>query len=120
MVLADTNVWVDFLEGRDPALGSALWSGDVVTHWIVIGELAAGNLPGREQTLEHLRAMEIVPQATEREALVLIENQRLSGKGLSWNDIQLLAACLIGDVPLWTKDKRLKHEAGRLGCGWEI
>ncbi len=119
MVLADTNVWIDFIEGRDPALGTALWSGDVVTHWIVIGELATGNLPKRAQTLEQLLAMETVPAAAESESLVLVERQRLFGKGLSWNDIQLLAACLISHVPLWTKDKRLKREADRLGCGWE-
>ena len=119
MVLADTNLWIEFLRGKDQALGHTLWRGEVVTHWIVIGELATGNLPNRAQMLTDLRALEQVQPATERETLALIENQKLFGKGLSWNDVQLLAACLIHHVPLWTNDKRLADQAKRLGCAWK-
>jgi predicted nucleic acid-binding protein len=119
MVLADTNIWIDFLRGKDQNLGQILWRGDVVTHWIVIGELATGTLPDRPQMLADLRSMEQVPPATERESLALIENQKLFGKGLGWSDIQLLAACLIHHVPLWTHDKRLADQAKRLGCAWK-
>lgn len=119
MVLADTNVWIDFLRGQNPALGQRLWSGEVVMHWIVIGELATGNLADRANFLANLREMEIVPPATERESLVLIENRRLYGRGIGWNDIQILASCLINHVPLWTSDRRLREAAEELGCAWE-
>lgn len=119
MVLADTNVWINFFRDGDTAFGQALWRGDVMTHWIVIGELATGNLSKRGETLTDLRAMALVPPATERESLALIENQKLFGKGLSWGDVQLLASCLIHHVPLWTKDKRLRDTARKLHCSWD-
>ena len=119
MLLADTNIWIDFFRDGDPALGQALWRGDVVTHWIVIGELATGNLTNRAEILNDLRSMALLPPATERESLALIENQKIFGKGLSWGDVQLLASCLIHHVPLWTKDKRLRDTARRLHCSWD-
>ncbi len=120
MVLADTNVWIDFLRGKSQALGQKLWSGEVVMHWIVIGELATGSLANRENFLADLREMEVVPSATERESLVLIENRKLYGRGIGWNDIQLLASCLINYIPLWTSDRRLREAAEELGCAWEV
>lgn len=119
MVLADTNVWIDFLRGKSQALGQKLWSGEVVMHWIVIGELATGSLANRANFLADLREMEIVPSATERESLVLIENRKLYGRGIGWNDIQILASCLIHHVPLWTSDRRLREAAEELGCAWQ-
>lgn len=118
MVLADTNVWINFLHGKDQSLGHMLWRGEVVMHWIVIGELATGNLSNRAHFLHDLRGMEMVQPATERESLVLIENRRLFGRGIGWNDIQILASCLIHHVPLWTSDRRLREAAEELGCAW--
>lgn len=118
MVLADTNVWLNFLCGKDPALGQMLWRGEIMMHWIVIGELATGNLANRAEFLTDLREMPIIQPATERESLVLIENRRLFGRGIGWNDIQLLASCLIHNVPLWTSDRRLREAAEELGCAW--
>lgn len=121
MVLADTNVWVYFLNGKnnDQRLGQMLWAGEIVTHWIVIGEMAVGSLANRGQFLSDMRELERVGTATEREALVLIENRKLYARGIGWNDIQLLASCLIHGVPLWTHDKRLHDVAVELGCAWK-
>lgn len=118
MVLADTNVWINFLHGKDQLLGHMLWRGEVVMHWIVIGELATGNLANRAHFLHDLREMEMVQPATERESLALIENRRLFGRGIGWNDIQILASCQIHHVPLWTSDRRLREAAVELGCSW--
>lgn len=120
MVLADTNVWVGFLSGKndDPKLGQMLWRGEILMHWIVMGELAVSSLANRTNFLADLRELERVEPATEKEALVLIENRKLYGRGLGWNDIQLLASCLIHRVPLWTKDRRLHEVAVELGCAW--
>jgi predicted nucleic acid-binding protein len=121
MVLADTNVWVYFLNGKnkDQKLGPMLWAGEIVTHWIVIGELAVGSVADRQTFMADLQALERVEPATEREALVLIGNRRLYGRGLGWNDIQLLASCLIHQVRLWTHDRRLNEAAQELGCAWK-
>lgn len=119
MVLADTNIWINFLRGKDQDLGQMLWRGEVMMHSIVIGELATGSLANRAEFLADLREMPIISSATERESLVLIENRRLFGRGIGWNDIQILASCLINHVPLWTCDRRLREAAEELGCAWQ-
>ena len=119
MVLADTSIWIDHIRKEGHELGQLLWRGEVVTHWIVVGELASGNLPNRTDTMHDLRKIVRVPSATELEALALIENQRLFGKGIGWNDIQLLASALIHSVPLWTRDKRLREAAKKLHASWD-
>lgn len=119
MVLADTSVWIDHLRKEGHELGHLLARGEVLTHWIVVGELATGNLPDRADTLHHLRRMSRVPSVTELETMALIENQRLFGKGIGWNDIQLLASALIHSVPLWTRDKRLREAAKKLHASWD-
>ena len=119
MVLADTNVWINFLRGKDQALAQMLWRGEIMMHWIVIGELATGSLANRAQFLADLREMQIIQAATERESLGLIENRHLYGRGIGWNDIQILASCLINHVPLWTCDRRLQEAAEELGCAWQ-
>lgn len=118
MILVDTCIWVDFFRGMNAELADMLAENEVVTHWIVIGELAAGNLPKRAQVLNDLRILERVEEATARESLALLENQKLFGKGLSWNDVQLLASALIHSVPLWTLDVRLREAAKKTGALW--
>ncbi len=119
MVLADTSIWIDHFRTEGHGLGHLLARGEVLTHWIVIGELATGNLHNRTNTMHHLRKTTRVPSATELEALALIENQRLFGKGIGWNDLQLLASALIHSVPLWTRDKRLRVIAKKLHISWD-
>lgn len=119
MILVDTCIWVDFFRGENAELAKLLVENKVAMHWIVIGELATGNLPKRAQILNDLRTLERVEEATARESLALIENQKLFGKGLSWNDVQLLASSLIHSVPLWTRDLRLRDAARKTGASWD-
>jgi hypothetical protein len=119
MILVDTCIWIKFFRGEGEELITLLEENKVMTHWIVIGELATGNLAKRAQTLNDLRTLEQVKEATPREALALIENQKLHGLGLSWGDVQLLASCLIHSVPLWTQDKRLRDAARQLNASWD-
>jgi hypothetical protein len=51
------------------------------THLLVIGELACGNLPKREETLAWLQRLPAAPVATDAEALTLIERHRLMSRG---------------------------------------
>ncbi len=119
MILVDTCIWIKLFRGEGEELITLLEENKVATHWIVIGELATGNLARRAQTLNDLRTLEQVNEATPREALALIENQKLHGLGLGWCDIQLLASCLIHSVPLWTQDKRLREAARRMNASWD-
>ncbi len=117
-VLVDTNVWVDFFRRGDPKLATLLLEQRVVTHPIIIGELACGQLFDREETLNALFALDQVPMATFYESLHLLERDRLYGSGLHWNDIQLLASALIAGLPLWTRDRRLRSAALARDSGW--
>lgn len=117
MVLADTSVWIEHFRRSDPRLANALVLGQVSIHPIVIGELATGNLKNRARVLTDLQALPRIREATFEECLHLIEVQKLSGKGLGWNDVQLLASARIEGLPLWTLDKALQGAAKALGVG---
>jgi len=92
-----------------------LSTGQVATHPFVIGELACGNLSNRDEILALLSELPRVSIATHDEVLHLIERHRLTGKGLGWIDLNLLASALISRIPLWTKDRRLATIARTLG-----
>ncbi len=97
----------------------ALLSHDtVVTHSVVLGELAVGNLRDRARTLAHLHALLDAVESPPRDVLDFLENQRLYGVGLSWGDVQLLAASKLNAVPLWTLDQQLSQAAQSLNLAW--
>lgn len=115
MILVDTSVWISHFRRTDSRLVELLEAGDVLTHPMVIGELACGNLPKRDEVLSLLQQLPSAPAATDDEALTLIEHHRLMGRGVGYVDVHLLAAALLGDgVRLWTEDARLGAVARRL------
>lgn len=115
MILADTSVWVQHFRVGLPAFAEALEEEEISCHEIVLGELGAGNWARRRQTLELLTALPRVGRVSFDECWEFLESQRLFGKGIGWNDIQLLAAARVAQVPFWTLDKRLGAAARRLG-----
>ena len=61
--------------------------------------------------------MRRLPRATSgtvEESLDLIESQSLYGRGLGWNDVQLLAAARLSSHFLWSLDARLAAAASKL------
>ena len=117
-VLVDTSVWVDFLRRGEDTLANLLVEQRVAIHPIIIGELASGNLPNRGGTLNDLLVLDQAPIATFEEALHLLEQDRLYGRGFHWNHIQILASAVIARLPLWTRDRRLHSAAAAKGWGW--
>ena len=115
-MLVDTSVWVDHFRDHNAALAVSLERAEVHCHPLVIGELACGNLARREQVLSLLAALPQTPEARHLEVLSLIEAHRLSGRGIGWVDAHLLASAMLGNVKLWTLDKRLRTIAGELGA----
>ena len=108
MILADTSVWIDHLRRGNAFLASHLEEGNVATHPLIIGELACGQLPHRDEVLARLGDLPQVPVATHDEAMAFLERRRLMGRGLGFIDVHLLASvALAGDVALWTLDNRL-------------
>lgn len=115
-VLVDTSVWVNHFRRPDGALMRLLALDQVVAHPLVVGEIACGTPPARVQTLADLQALQVVRQASVREAMEFVERERLFGLGCGLVDVMLLASALMTPVTaLWTLDKRLSALAHRFG-----
>lgn len=116
MILVDSSVWIDHLRHNDPALSQLLDQRLVLTHPFVIGELALGSLSQRDLILDALRCLPGALIASDEEVHAFIERHKLFGMGIGYVDAHLLAGTLLSDgSQLWTRDKRLRNVAARLG-----
>ncbi|MBI4678282.1 MAG: type II toxin-antitoxin system VapC family toxin [Elusimicrobia bacterium] len=115
MILVDTSVWADHLREAESGLVTLLNEGSVLIHPFVIEEIACGNLPDREETLELLHSLPEAPLVEHSEVLDLITNARLYGTGLGSVDMHLIASARLAGAKIWSKDKALSREAKRLG-----
>lgn len=120
MILVDTNVWVDHLRQADQGMRQHLAAGNVATHPMVVGELALGNLPRREETLAQMRTLPGLMALDDEAVLALIESNNLMGRGVGLVDAHLLGAVLAGPAgtQLWTRDKRLHELADQAGVAY--
>jgi predicted nucleic acid-binding protein len=116
MVLVDTSVWIDHLRRGDALLAERLERGEVCGHPFVAGELACGTLRQRAEILGLLAALPQAPSAGYEEVLAFVEQQKLTGRGLGWIDMHLLASACLGGHLLWTADRALAAAAMRLGA----
>jgi hypothetical protein len=116
VILVDTSVWVDHLRRGDEALAGMLEAGNVLAHPFVIGELALGNITRRDLVLRTLQDLPQADVAKDREVLHFVDQHLLFALGIGYVDAHLLAAVrLTAGAALWTRDKRLKGAADRLG-----
>lgn len=118
MIIADTSIWVHHFRRGLPDFAAALRSGLITMHPVVLGELATGNLAKRAQTLASLRSLPRTKIGTTEECLDFIEVQSLYGRGIGWNDLQLLVAARLSGDPLWSLDTRLTEAAVELGVAY--
>ncbi|WP_199104155.1 type II toxin-antitoxin system VapC family toxin [Aquitalea sp. ASV11] len=114
-VLVDTSVWVAHFRVRNEELLRLLNQDQVLTHPMVVAELACGTPPApRTQTLHALNLLRQTQQASLREVMTFIETEKLYGLGCGLVDLVLLASTLISPgTRLWTLDKRLSMLAAR-------
>ncbi|UPT74171.1 MAG: type II toxin-antitoxin system VapC family toxin [Elusimicrobiota bacterium] len=115
MILADTSVWVDHLRRGDPDLRRALEEGVVMTHRLVIEELACGSLGRRGEFLTLLETLPKGPEVEHFEFLHFVEKRGLGGTGLGAVDVHLAASATLARAKLWTRDGALAKAAARLG-----
>jgi len=115
VILVDTSVWVEHLRHGLPRLATLLQEGEVLIHPSVIGELACGNLRNRSQMLELLQGLPAATVASDAEVLLLIERDRLLGRGIGYVDAHLLASARLSHCRLWTQDRRLAALAQEQG-----
>jgi predicted nucleic acid-binding protein len=113
-VLVDTSVWINHLRHRDLNLVALLRTTRVVIHPMVLGELACGDIPNRPQFLSLCSALPRAVEITTAEALNLLEERRLWGRGFGWTDVHLLGSALVSQVRLWTQDRSLDRTATQL------
>jgi predicted nucleic acid-binding protein len=95
--------------------------GEVLGHPFVIGELALGNLRGRDAFLRDLRDLPRAAVVANEEVLHLIDRQALFGRGIGYVDAHLLAAArLTAGSKLWTSDRNLQAVAAELDLAFGL
>ena len=116
-VLVDTSVWVDHFRRPNAALAELMVLDQVLTHPLVVGELACGTPPEpRLRTLGDMALLLPADQAAPGGVRDFIEREALFGLGCGWIDLTLLASTLMtASAQLWTMDKRLASLATRFG-----
>lgn len=114
-VLIDTSVWIDHFRQRNDVLAELLDLDLALTHPMVLVELACGTPPApRVQTLNDIGLLKQTQEASLREVMRFIENEKLYGLGCGLVDVVLLASTLMTPgAALWTLDKRLVALAER-------
>jgi predicted nucleic acid-binding protein len=116
VILVDSSIWIDHLRHDDAQLRASLQATDVLCHPFIAGEIAMGSVKDRAMVLRLLDHLPRARTAREGEVRQMIDHQRLFGLGLGYIDAHLLAATLITpDALLWTRDRRLRDAAARLG-----
>ena len=89
-----------------------------MSHPFVIGELACGTIRRRVEVLSLLARLDAMPVVADAEALRLVEDRRLMGRGIGWIDVHLIASALVARVRLWSLDRRLVSVARELGIAF--
>ncbi len=106
-VLVDTSVWIEHIRKPVPTLINLLSEKRVLIHPLVIGEIACGNFKRRHEVLGNLKILPKAQEATYIESLEFIESQKLHGKGLSFNDVQILCSALLSEAKVFSFDKAI-------------
>lgn len=119
MIVVDTMIWADHIVRSDRHLARLLGEKRVLVHPFVLGELALGNLRDREV----LKTLAMLPRADiafNSEVLSFIERYALAGSGIGYVDTHLLVSTrLTSEAKIWTRDRRLRAVAVRLGVAAE-
>jgi predicted nucleic acid-binding protein len=120
MILVDTSIWIDHLRSSSVELSGLLNKSQVLVHPFVIGEVALGHLKRRQQVLDALSGLPQAEIATDPEVRLFIELADLTGKGIGYLDVHLLASAKLSGALLWTRDKRLAAAAEKLELSYVV
>jgi predicted nucleic acid-binding protein len=120
LVLVDTSLWVDHLRQGNARLEALLNEEMVVCHPFIIGEIACGTIRNRIEILSLLQSLPFAETVEQNEVLQFIEQNHLTGKGLGYVDVHLLASAVLTGAPLWTLDRKLKQASVKLGIDYKL
>jgi predicted nucleic acid-binding protein len=119
-LLADSSIWIDHIRQPNELLAGALRARAILLHPLVIGEIAMSSIASRSAVLASLTAPPTAVRADDFEVLDFVGRHRLFGTGLGLIDAHLLASALLTPgAGLWTRDRRLREAAERLGIAGE-
>ena len=115
-VLVDTSVWVEHFKRPNPVLAGLIRRKLVLSHYLVIGEIACGTPPNRMQTLLDLGELSQASHVSVHEVLAFIDRERLYGLGCGLVDMLLIVSARVTpNTELWTIDRRQAKLAERFG-----
>ena len=123
MVLVDTSVWIRFLANREPyaaELDRLLGLDQVVGHELVYGELFVGDRFGRRRLLSDYDRMHRAGMVPHADVVAFVRARGLSGRGIGWIDIHILASAIVGRFRLWTADTNLSAAAEDLDVAYQV
>ena len=112
--IVDTSVWIEHLKKPQIQLIQLLEMDEVLTHSLVIGELYIGHVKNREEIVSHLLTLPRAREASFQEVMGFVRQRRFFGKGIGWNDAQLLAAALLSGAAVFSYDQNLMRLARTL------
>ncbi len=109
-VLIDTNIWIDFLNGKEYTFPIQKMISDklVLKHIWIEGELRCGSIPSRSEFIETYSSLETSKLINLEIIFTFLEKEKLFGKGLSLIDLGIYASAKMNAHKIWTRDKNLK------------
>jgi predicted nucleic acid-binding protein len=122
MVLVDTSVWIRFLANRAPfaaALEKLLARDEAAGHELIYGELLVGDHGGRKDLLTGYQIIQQAQTIPHGEVVLFVRERDLTGRGMGWIDVHLLASAIVGGMQLWTADQRLATVAEELKIAYQ-
>ena len=121
LVLADTNVWIEFARDRHALLREFLRADRVVAHDAVVGELTLGCGPRISQLADYVATLPLCGGLPTPQIRAIVRGAGIPCAGIGWCDACLLAECVAsaGRVRLLTDDRVLQLAANRIGVSYE-
>jgi predicted nucleic acid-binding protein len=114
-VLVDTSIWSEHFRSPQQQLVSLLESGLVVSHELVIEELALSMSGEHQGVLQDIISLGLLPTVTLQEYLHFVTSRSLSGRRIGCVDTHLLASCVLANAGIYTLDKHLAAAASDCG-----
>jgi predicted nucleic acid-binding protein len=119
MILVDTSIWIDHLQKPEGTLFRMLDQQQVYSHPLIVGEIAMGSFRRRDAIVGQMSLLPTATVADHLEVLSFVARHRLYGTGIGYIDAHLLASAMLTPLTaLWTRDKRLRGVAERLGLSF--
>ena len=112
----DTSIWIDHLRNNNELLIKALTEekDDILIHPIIICELMLGGIKKTSELMMLFESQDRSVEVSSDEAIVFVENNSVSGRGIGYVDCCLLASCVLSDAAILTLDKKLEELAREL------